>query len=71
MVSVQVRLEGPTESVVRETAAQLGVQVSTVRGRQDSWHLYGSLMVATTTSSRKFREQDRDWTKPLGEILRQ
>jgi hypothetical protein len=40
-----VRLEGPTEQAVRDAAKLMQVQVSTVKQRADSWHLYGSRTV--------------------------
>lgn len=45
--TVQVRLEGPTEEIVRKAAEEMGVQVSTVKPRGDTVHLYGSVIINT------------------------
>lgn len=39
---IQVRLEGPSEEIVRQMAKEMGIQVSNVKQRTDSVHLYGS-----------------------------
>jgi hypothetical protein len=44
-VVIQVRLEGPSEEAVRQLAKEWGVQVSTVKRRTDTWHLYGTKIV--------------------------
>ena len=46
MVIVNVRLEAPSEAAVREAARLMGIQVSMVKERGDSWHLYGSTAIA-------------------------
>lgn len=49
---VQVRIEGPTEGVVREAAGQMGVQVSRVCPRTDVVQLYGVRALPVTGKTR-------------------
>ncbi len=43
MLIISVRLEGPSESTVRQTAKKMGVQVSTVKKRTEGYQLYGTV----------------------------
>jgi len=43
--SIQVRLDGQSEEIVRLAAAEMQVQVNRVKQRDDSWQLYGSRII--------------------------
>ena len=45
MTSIQVRLDGPNEEIVRQAAKEMGVQVNRVKVRTDTVQLYGSKVV--------------------------
>jgi len=45
MVTIQVRLDGPTSEDVRRAAGEMGVQVNRVVNREDCVQLYGSKVV--------------------------
>jgi hypothetical protein len=45
MQVIQVRLEGSSEEAVRKAAKEMGVQVSRVKKREETWHLYGTKIV--------------------------
>jgi hypothetical protein len=48
---INVRLEGPTEQDVRAAAQQMGLQISAVKNRGDTCHLYGSKIIVTQTQT--------------------
>lgn len=51
-VTINVRLEGPTEAAVQEAARQMGVRVSTIKPRGNCVHLYGAVAVPVAPAQR-------------------
>jgi hypothetical protein len=54
LVTIQVRLDGPTEKAVRYAAEQMDVQVNQVKTRTDCCQLYGSRIFKVTEDSKPF-----------------
>ena len=57
MTVVQVRLDAPSEAVVRSAAKEMGVQINRVKNRGDCVQLYGTKVVDENSYSKEYHQQ--------------